>query len=195
MISDFNELSNDITLLTVLRALKHEIFAHLNCMRIGIIDEILPNNEVRCSITNKKLMSTNSDGSSVWKEYPPIFAKVYYMGSANNSISYPLTTNTPCLLLFNDREFDSYFKTGQISTLSDLRMHSLSDCICIPLFIPTAINNLTINGDIINLSATTINLNATTININGELIINGQKYLQHTHSNGNQGANTGGVVV
>lgn len=195
MTDNFNGLTNQPTLLTVLKMFEHQIFAKLNCMRIGIIDEILDNNEVRCSITNKKLMSTNADGTSVWRDYPPIFAKVYYMGSGNNNITYPLTIQTPCLLLFNDREFDSYFQTKQVSALNDLRMHSLSDCICIPLFIPTAAETLTIKGDTINLSATTINIEATTINIDGELIINGEKYLEHVHSNGNEGANTGGVVV
>ena len=195
MTDNFNNFTNQPVLLTVLKMFEHQIFAKLNCMRIGIIDEILDNNEVRCSITNKKLMSTNTDGTSVWKDYPPIFAKVYYMGSGDNHISYPLTVSTPCLLLFNDREFDSYFQTGQVSTLNDLRMHSLSDCICIPLFIPTDNQALTIKGGTINMNATTINIEATTINITGELWINGQKYVAHVHSNGNQGANTGGIVV
>lgn len=195
MTNNFNELNNNISLLSVLRALQNETFAKLNCMRIGIIEEILPNNEVRCSITNKRLMNTNTDGTSVWQEYPPIFAKVYYAGSATNNITYPLTIQTPCLLLFNDREFNSYFETGEISTLSDLRMHSLSDCICLPLFIPQQVETLTISGDTVNISAKTINLNGETININGQLIINGTPYLDHIHSNGNQGADTGGVVV
>lgn len=195
MTGSFNSMNSNISLLTVLRALQDEIFASLNCMRIGVIDEILPNNEVKCSITNKKLMSVNEDGSSVWQNYPPIFAKIYYTGSGENHITYPLTIGSPCLLLFNDREFNSYFETGEVSTLSDLRMHSLSDCICLPLFIPIETPNLTIKGKTINLSATTINLQAETININGKLVINGVPYLDHVHSNGNQGADTGGVVV
>lgn len=182
---------------------EHQLLAKLNCMRIGIIDEVLDGNEVRCSITNKKLMNTNADGSSVWRDYSPIFAKVYYMGSGDNNVSYPLTAKTPCLLLFNDREFDSYFQTGQVSTLSDLRMHSLSDAICIPLFIPAAISGITINGETVNINATTvnieattINMDATTINLNGEVIINGQPYLNHVHiKEGEQPSNTGQVVV
>ena len=185
------------------RAIQQETFAKLNCMRIGLINEILPNNEVQCLITNKKLMGTNSDGTQIVRDYPPIYAKVWYMGSGENGIDYPLTIGTPCLLLFNDREFDSFFTTGQVSPLSDLRTHSLNDCICIPLFYASLNEDGLQNGDFniktngnLNITANTINLTANTINIQApNVIINGIKWEEHTHSNGNNGANTGGVVV
>ena len=203
MTSSFNQFASQPTLLSVIRAFQEETFAKLNCMRIGIIEEVLSINEVRCSITNKQLMRTNDDGSSVWQEYPPIFARVFYLGSGGTGVAFPLTVGEPCLLLFNDREFDSYFKTGEVSPLVDDRMHSLSDAICIPLYQPTyadvfdvIADNIELSaGESITLQAETININASTININGELIVNGQPYLSHTHSNGNQGADTGGVVV
>lgn len=192
----FNSMTNTPTLESVLNAFEHYLFTKLNCMKIGIIDEILPDNEVKCLITNKKLMKVNDDGTGVWKDYPPIYAKVWYMGSATTGINYPLTKNSPCLLLFNDREFNSYFTTGEISTLSDLRMHDLSYCIAIPLYRVSSGTdfNITAVGGTININATNINLNAETININGELVINGTPYLDHVHSNGNNGANTGGIV-
>ncbi len=195
MTNNFNALNTQMDLFRVIKQFQHETFAKLNCMRIGIIDKIISSTEVQCSITNKQFIKTNRDGSSVWASYPPILAKVYYAGSAQSNITYPLTIGTPCLLLFNDREFSSFFTNGEINPLSDSRMHSLDDCVCVPLFIPEQINDFTINSDTINITATTINLNASTININGELIINGQKFADHVHSNGNQGANTGGVVV
>ena len=195
MTDRFTSYTNKPTLFSVIKAFQQETFAKLNCMRIGVIDEILPNNEVKCSITNKKLMGTNPDGTSILKNYPPIYAKVYYMGSGNTGINYPLSIGSPCLLLFNDREFTSYFETGEISALSDTRMHSLSDCICLPLYRVNSDLDLSISAETITLNARTINLTADTININGNLIINGQPYNEHTHSNGNQGANTGGVVL
>ena len=194
MTDSFNTLVNKPSLLTVIRAFQQETYSKLNCVKLAIIDEVLTNNEVRCSVVNKRLMRTNTDGSSVWKNYPPIIAKVYYMGSAGTGIDYPISANTLCLLLFNDREYDSYFATGEISPLSDTRMHSLNDAICLPFYQSANTGDLTLKGDTITLNATTINLNATTVNINGELIINGKKYLEHTHSNGNQGNPTGGVL-
>lgn len=133
---NFNALSNDIDIFKLLKMAQHETFSKLNVMRIGVIDEVLENNEVRCSITNKKLMQTNPDGTPVWRNYPPVFAKVWYMGSGESGIDYPLTTGTPCLLLFNDREFNSYFTSGQVSPLADTLMHSLTYAMAIPLYQP-----------------------------------------------------------
>lgn len=180
MYKSINDYS-DVDLIDVLKALQQETFSTLNVMKIGIIQEVLDNNEVKCSITNKILIDTKPDGSKIWREYPPIFAKVWFMGNAQTGINYPLEVGNPCLLLFNDREFNSYFSTGEISPLEDLRMHSLSDCICIPLFQA-------------NPSTDGITVSANKIYLNGELIINGKPYLSHVHSNGNQGKNTGGVV-
>lgn len=194
MTDSFNSLVNTPNLYMLMKAFQNETFAKLNCMKIGIIDKILPDNKVQCSITNKKLMGTNPDGTGIHKDYPPIIARVYYMGSGNTGINYPLSVGSPCLLLFNDREFYSYFSTGEVSPLSDTRMHSLNDCICLPLYMSANSGDLSLNAETITLSANTINLDASTININGNLIINGTPFVDHVHSNGNEGANTGGVV-
>ena len=153
---NFNQLVNDPTIFSVIKAFQAETFAKLNVMRIGVIDEVLADNEVRCSITNKKLLKTNPDGTSTWRDYPPIFAKVWYMGSGASGIDYPLTTGTPCLLLFNDREFSSYFNSGQVSPLANTLMHDLSYCVCIPLYQAVAGADFNIK------SATKLNLSATT---------------------------------
>ena len=209
---NFNSLVNDVDLYQVLKAFQTETFSKLNVMKIGIIDEVLADNEVRCSITNKKLIKTNPDGTSTWRDYPPIFAKVWYMGSGASGIDYPLTTGTPCLLLFNDREFSSYFDSGQVSPLANTLMHDLSYCVCIPLYQATAGADFNIKSDTdiniesatninlestteLNLTATTINLEATNVNINGVLTINGQPYLSHTHTSAATGSPTSGVIL
>lgn len=208
----FNQLVNDVDIYQVIKAFQAETFAKLNVMRIGVIDEVLADNEVRCSITNKKLIKTNPDGTSTWRDYPPIFAKVWYMGSGGSGIDYPLTTGTPCLLLFNDREFSSYFDSGQVSPLANLDMHSLSNAMAIPLYQAAAGADFNIKSDTdiniesttninlestteLNLTATTINLEATNVNINGVLTINGQPYLSHTHTTTAIGTPTSGVIT
>lgn len=211
MTDNFNQLVNDPTIFSVIKAFQQETFAKLNVMRIGVIDEVLADNEVRCSITNKKLIATNKDGTSTWRDYPPIFAKVWYMGSGSSGCDFPLTTNTPCLLLFNDREFESYFNSRQISPLCNLLMHDKTYCICIPLYeaendgdfniksdtdINIEANNINLESTTeLNLTATTINLEASNVNINGILTINGQPYLSHTHTSTTAGLPTSGVIV
>ena len=212
MTGDINEfLMKDVDAQDYVRAIQQETFARLNCMRIGLINQILPNNEVQCLITNKKLMGINKDGTQIVRDYPPIYARLWYMGSGANGIDYPLTVGTPCLLLFNDREFESFFATGQVSPLSDLRTHSFNDCICVPLFYAALTEEGQHNGNfniksngVLNISGSTINLTAETINLNGSdtininapnVMINGIKWEDHKHGNGNQGQNTTGVVV
>jgi hypothetical protein len=162
---------NDIDLLQVIRAFQQETFAKLNVMRIGIIEEVLVDNEVRCSITNKKLIKTNPDGTSTWRDYPPIFAKVWYMGSGLNGIDFPLTVNTPCLLLFNDREFTSYFDSGKISPLANTLMHDLSYCVCVPLYQQTSSKDFNISTDgVIKIkSPMSIELDAPDVTTTGNL--------------------------
>lgn len=168
---NFNQLVNDPTIFSVIKAFQAETFAKLNVMRIGVIDEVLADNEVRCSITNKKLLKTNPDGTSTWRDYPPIFAKVWYMGSGASGIDYPLTTGTPCLLLFNDREFSSYFNSGQVSPLANTLMHDLSYCVCIPLYQAVAGTDFNIKTTgVLNITATTsATILSPTINLTGNV--------------------------
>lgn len=177
MTNNFNALNTQMDLFRVIKQFQHETFAKLNCMRIGIIDKIISSNEVQCSITNKQFIKTNKDGSSVWASYPPILAKVYYAGSAQSNITYPLTIGTPCLLLFNDREFTSFFTNGEINPLSDNRMHALDDCVCVPLS-QNAISQLfeitslliEISGKSLTLkSSTSITLDAPDVSTTGNL--------------------------
>jgi len=166
----FNQLVNDPTIYSVIKAFQTETFAKLNVMRIGVIDEVLADNEVRCSITNKKLIRTNPDGTSTWRDYPPIFAKVWYMGSGASGIDYPLTTGTPCLLLFNDREFSSYFDSGQVSPLANTLMHDLSYCVAIPLYQATNDGKFNIKSSNVNVGATSsATILSPTINLTGSV--------------------------
>ncbi len=195
MTDNFNNFANIATLKKILDMKQFETMAKINCMRIGIIQSV-NGLEAECLITNKKTVGINDNGLSEVKDYPAITAKIYYMGNTDNNINYPLIQGQPCLLLFNDREFYSYFATGEISPCANDELHSLNYAICIPLAQPTQDGNFNIiTTGTLNINADKINLTANTININGTLIINGQPYLNHTHSNGNQGNPTGGVIV
>ena len=172
MTDNFNSLVNDVDLFQVMKAFQTETFSKLNVMKIGIIDEVLADNEVRCSITNKKLIKTNPDGTSTWRDYPPIFAKVWYMGSGASGIDYPLTTGTPCLLLFNDREFSSYFDSGQVSPLANTLMHDLSYAVAVPLYQASNDGKFNIKSANVNVGATSsATILSPTINLTGTVNI------------------------
>ena len=183
-----------------LDGLKRQTAHELNCMRIGIIQNIYYEDlTVDVLITNKKTLNLNNDGTQNVRDFPLIRAKIVF---CNPFISYPINQGDECVLLFSDREIESWFINGEVNPEGYPRMHALTDAVAILGIrsLPKMINILTTclhlfygNSDI-QIAEDSITINAPTVNINGTLVINGKPYLQHVHSNGNQGANTGGVV-
>lgn len=194
----------------------------MNCVRIGVIQEFYPENlTAQVKLVDKMLTGLNPDGSQILKEYPPIYAKVCY---CNPFCTFPLTQGMECVLLFNDRELETWFVNGGSNIQAYPRMHDLTDAIaivgirslpqmiqiltdCLHLFYgqsdlqlkaqQAVLNSpqIDLNGtNAVNVNSATITLQGDTVNINGNLIINGQAYTAHTHSNGNQGSPTGGVI-
>lgn len=183
-----------------LDGLKRQTAHELNCMRIGIIQNIYYEDlTVDVLITNKKTLNLNNDGTQNVRDFPLIRAKIVF---CNPFISCPINQGDECVLLFSDREIESWFINGEVNPEGYPRMHALTDAVAILGIrsLPKMINILTTclhlfygNSDI-QIAENSITINAPTVNINGTLVINGKPYLQHVHSNGNQGANTGGVV-
>lgn len=205
--NSFNQLSNKADIIQVIKSACAQNAQKLNCMRIGIIKEFYPDSlTVKVLIANKKVIGQNPDGTQKVRDYAPIIAKVCY---ANPFCTFPITEGMECILLFSDREIESWFINGSVNPRGYERMHDLTDAVaivgirslpqmitiltdCLNLFYGNSSFNL--QTDAANLNSATITLQGDTININGNLIINGQAYTAHTHSNGNDGSPTGGVI-
>lgn len=205
--NSFNQLSNKADIIQVIKSACAQNAQKLNCMRIGIIKEFYPDSlTVKVLIANKKVIGQNPDGTQKVRDYAPIIAKVCY---ANPFCTFPITEGMECILLFSDREIESWFINGSVNPRGYERMHDLTDAVaivgirslpqmitiltdCLNLFYGNSSFNL--QTDAANLNSATITLQGNTININGKLVINGQAYTDHTHSNGNNGSPTGGVI-
>lgn len=199
-INNFNYLSTKPDISTCTNTAILNNLAKLNCMKIGIIQEF--NREemtVLVQIADKKNIGVNQEGNNVYRDYAPVYAKVCF---CNPFITYDIQQGEECLLFFADNEIESWFINGDINTQNHTRMHDITDAVAIcgirslPRMITMLQNciNLFYGSSNIEINENTININASNININGTLTINGTPYLSHVHSNGNQGANTGGVV-
>jgi hypothetical protein len=167
--------------------------SELNCMRIGIVQEFYPQDlTVQVQIAGKKTIGLNPDGTQRVREYAPIYAKVCY---CNPFITYPIKKGDECVILFSDREIESWFINGDVNPEGYTRMHDLTDAVAL-FGIRSIPNMISILSNALHLfyGNSSIELTENGVNINGTLTINGVPYLQHVHSNGNQGANTGGVV-
>lgn len=205
--SKFTQLSVDSSLTQLFKLNKANTALEMNCVRIGIIQEFYPENlTAQVLISGKKVLGLNKDGSQILREYAPIYAKVCY---CNPFETFPLTKGMECVLLFNDRELESWFINGGNNPQAYPRMHDLTDAIaivgirslpnmiqiltdCFHLFYGQS--NIQLKEAETDVNSPTINITGDTINIIGNLVINGQPYTAHTHSNGNNGSPTGGVI-
>lgn len=198
--SKFTQYATNADLTQTLKSSIQKTALNINCVRIGIIQEFFPENlTAKVLIANKKLLGLNPDGSQILQDYPLIYAKVCY---CNPFETFPLSKGMECILLFSDREIESWFINGGNNTQAYPRMHDLTDAIAIVGIrsLPNMIGILTdclhlfYGNSNLQIKNNNIDVNAETININGNLVINGKPYLDHTHSNGNEGNPTGGVI-
>ena len=201
----FEQLKNSVDLLTILKLFEEKIsFNTLNCIRVGIVDEYNPDTRIaKILIANKMLIGQNADGSQVTQNYAPIYAKVWFFGWGDVGMTHPIEKGQEGILLFSDRELESWYINGGVNPLGEIRAHSLSDSIfitgltsspnmtatlqnCLNLFYGTKSlrideNGITINGDLV------VNGNITAT---GDIVAGGISLKNHLHGNGNQGQDT-----
>ena len=203
-----NYLTGQPNWMQTLDGLKRQTSDELNCMRIGIVQKVYNDDlTVDVLIANKKTISLNNDGTQNVQDFPIIRAKIVY---CNPFETFPINQDDECVLLFADREIENWFINGGVNTEGYPRMHALTDAVAIfgirslpkmisiltdALHLFYGASELIMKQAQTDIKSTTININATNVNINGTLTINGQPYLDHTHSNGNLGSPTGGVIV
>jgi len=111
---------------------------------------------------------------------------------------------------FFDDDIDLYRTSGVIAESSEVKVHDINDNLFEGGFYPDSENYTYPEGDVvmgtnagalismtgtgINISGGAINISGSSVNIGENVTIDGKNFLEHVHSNGNQGANTGGVV-
>lgn len=114
------------------------------------------------------------------------------------------------IVRFFDDDIDLYKLSGVIAKSSEVKVHDINDNIFEIGFYPDNENYVYPEGDLvigttagalislteknINISGGNINITGSAVNIGNNTTIDGKKFLEHVHSNGNQGENTGGVV-
>ena len=127
--SPFNQLANTPTLTNLLANLQQKIGLDLLCVRVGIVQTYYSNNQTAdVLIVNKKTLGLNRDGSQVVRDWAKINAKVCFCSPYE---TFPINSGDECLLLFADREIESWFINGNTNPLAYSRMHDETDCIAI----------------------------------------------------------------
>ena len=125
----------------VLVGLKREIKLEINCISLGTIKTFYPSTQTVDVIINyKKLYKAvthveNFQGQSQDKivEYPMLFnCPVVIMKGGSGHLTFPITAGDTCLVLFGDRDIDTWFETGDTTQIPNSdRVHDLSDGIAL----------------------------------------------------------------
>ena len=189
--SKFVNMSNEPSLMGVLKVLKENIFDTMCCVKIGYIDSYDYDTRVsRVVIYNKRVIGLNDKGEHILEDYPPLYCKTLFLGGGNNGMNWNIEQGDECIVFFNDTEIETPWISGQVSDIKYGRQHNYTDAICLtgfttlPKVKPTDTNlNIYSKNGIINLDGDVV--------ITGNLTVQGIDFMTHVHSNGNEGQDTG----
>lgn len=112
----------------VLKELRNDIFATFNCVQIGKIEKVTPAEQtVEISIQIKRAAA---DGTST--ALPVLVDCPYFVLQGGGAyIDMPITAGDFCIVLFNDRDIDTWWDTANLADPHSTRKHSLSDGIAL----------------------------------------------------------------
>lgn len=121
------------TLRDLMQNVKDDVSSSINCINIGKI--ISFNSAIQTAVVQiqiKRIDSIKTDGTVLYKQVPLLFdCPVVVMFGGGASLTFPISAGDSCLVLFNDREIDNWFATGQQSVVNTQRTHSISDGIAL----------------------------------------------------------------
>jgi hypothetical protein len=103
-----------------------------NCHAIAKIQTFNAAKQTCTALINykKTFLKKNSKGlyEDEYVDYPLLLdVPVIIMSGGNAALTFPISAGDDCLILFNDRDIDNWFATGQSLPLNSNRLHSLND--------------------------------------------------------------------
>lgn len=177
--SKSNSITGQPNWLQIMAGIIQKAGYELNCMRIGIVNAFYPEDlTVDVQIVNKKTLELNKDGTQNVMDFPVIRAKICY---CSPNITYPINPGDECVLLFSDREIESWFINGDVNPEGYPRMHSLTDAVALfgirslPQMISIATDALQLfyGSSVLQISNNDISVNTQTLGIFGNTVQEG----------------------
>jgi hypothetical protein len=112
----------------VLMNLKQDIFATMNCVKIGQIQSFDVNKKTaQIQLLFKRALPNGSITSSPLLVDCPVLTPQ----GGGGALQFPIAAGDQCLVLFSDRRIDEWLANGAAALPGDGRMHDLSDGIAI----------------------------------------------------------------
>lgn len=124
------------TLKDTLDLLAREIGLSTNCHALATVQSFDPDQQsVTATINYKKsFIQANLDGttSTRLEDYAILVdCPVVIMQGGKGALTFPIEEGDTCLILFNDRDMDTWVQSGQIDAPPTSRLHSFSDGIAL----------------------------------------------------------------
>ena len=131
----FQQAPTDPSLKDLLDLYRKNILLALSCHHIGTVQSFDATKQTATATINYKKTYFQLDAvtglySPVLVDYPiMVDCPVICLGGANGSLTFPITAGDECLILFNDRDMDTWFAGGSNAAVATPRLHSFSDAI------------------------------------------------------------------
>jgi hypothetical protein len=131
-----NKAIENVNLTDVLLELARSINLKLNCHAVGTIESFSPSNQT-CTATiayQKTIVTRNDDGtySEKIQSYPVLVGvPVVVISGGTARLTMPIQKGDSCLIMFNDRDMDTWMTSGQVLPPNTARLHDLNDGIAL----------------------------------------------------------------
>lgn len=118
-------------LATLLTQVQQDVSQNLNCHEVGEIVEFDPATQsasVQIKMLRNVVDLTRDPPSIITKPYPLLVnCPVFVNAGGTGYLSFPIKAGDPCLVLFNDRDLDIWWVTGNTQAPNSDRVHDFSD--------------------------------------------------------------------
>tara|TARA_R110000744_G_scaffold185884_1_gene305270 strand:- start:9730 stop:10455 length:726 start_codon:yes stop_codon:yes gene_type:complete len=114
-------------------ALARKINMGLNCVKVGVVQSFDSSTQLATiKIAMKQVVDIGIDDVKTLQEYPLLLeCPVFVLSGGSDFISMPITEGDNCLILFNDRDIDTWLNSGDGGIPATSRLHDLSDGFCL----------------------------------------------------------------
>ena len=121
------QYANNQTLASLLQLQQLDTLDTINCHQVGEIVSFNSSTQT-AEVEIKMLIPYNGE----LKKYPILLdCPCIVLGGGKGRITFPISKGDPCLVLFNDRDIDNWYSSGQTIQPRTNRMHNFADGIAL----------------------------------------------------------------
>lgn len=121
------QYANEQSLASLLQLAQLDTLNTINCHQVGEIISFDPSNQT-AEVQIKMLRPYNGE----LKKYPVLLdCPCIVLSGGEGRLTFPIKAGDSCLVLFNDKDLDNWFASGNATQPRTPRMHNFSDAIAL----------------------------------------------------------------